>query len=381
MFHNTEYDVLTPAGFKPFVGLQEVNKTGKINIYLKSGKTLTCALNHRVQTSDGWKFAIDLRDKDLIITVDGEEEIFFIDIDERDHDFYDLVGVEGLEYYTNGILSHNCEFLGSANTLIDGRVLQRLTYIPPISSQNRVDVYKQPQQKHKYVIVVDTSRGVDIDYSAFVVFDVTQIPYNVVCKFKDNEISPLIYPNIIFQVAQHYNNAYVLVETNDIGQQVADILHADLEYDGVLVTQSKGRAGQKLGGGFGKIRSQFGVRTTKQVKRIGCANFKSLVENNKLIINDYDLLFEMARFIENKASYEAEEGFHDDLVMCCVLFGWLSNQVYFKDITDTDARNALLAETRSLLDDEFTPFGFIDDGVESSDSYFFEALEDDFFRS
>lgn len=274
-----------------------------------------------------------------------------------------------------------CEFLGSANTLIDGRVLQRLTYIAPISSQNRVDVYKQPQQKHKYVIVVDTSRGVDIDYSAFVVFDVTQIPYNVVCKFKDNEISPLIYPNIIFQVAQHYNNAYVLVETNDIGQQVADILHADLEYDGVLVTQSKGRAGQKLGGGFGKIRSQFGVRTTKQVKRIGCANFKSLVENNKLIINDYDLLFELARFIENKASYEAEEGFHDDLVMCCVLFGWLTNQVYFKDLTDTDARNALLAESRSLLDDEFTPFGFMDNGIESSDDYFFESLENDFFRS
>jgi hypothetical protein len=221
----------------------------------------------------------------------------------------------------------------------------------------------------------------NIDYSAFVVFDVTQIPYNIVCKFRDNEISPLVYPNIIFQVAQHYNNAYVLVETNDIGQQVADILHADLEYDGVLVTQSRGRAGQILGGGFGKVKSQFGVRTSKQVKRIGCANFKSLVENNKLMINDYDLLFELARFIENRASYEAEEGFHDDLVMCCVLFGWLTNQVYFKDLTDTDARNALLAESRSLLDDEFTPFGFMDDGIESSDDYFFEALEDEFFRS
>jgi hypothetical protein len=257
-----------------------------------------------------------------------------------------------------------CEFLGSSNTLIDGKVLQRLTYISPIHSSNNVDIYKNAEKRHKYVIVVDTSRGVDIDYSAFVVFDVTSVPYNIVCKFKANDISPLVYPNVIYQLAQLYNNAYVLVETNDIGQQVADILHQDLEYDGVLITQTKGRAGQKLGGGFGKGRPMFGVRTTAQVKRIGCGNFKSLVENNKLIINDFDLLYEMARFIENKASYEAEEGEHDDLVMCCVLFGWLSNQPYFKELTDTDVRNALVENNNSLLDDDFTPFGYQDDGFE-----------------
>jgi hypothetical protein len=255
-----------------------------------------------------------------------------------------------------------CEFLGSSNTLIDGRVLQRLTYINPIMQSAGVDVYRHPEKGRKYVIVVDTSRGVDIDYSAFVVFDVTTIPYNIVAKFKSNEISPLIYPTVIYQVAQHYVGAMVLVETNDIGQQVADILHNDLEYDGVMVTQTKGRAGQRIGGGFGKGRPQFGVRTTKQVKRIGCGNFKSLVENNKLIINDYDLIYEMARFIEVKASYEAEEGFHDDLVMCCVLFGWLTAQPYFKELTETDIRAKLVEEADSLLEDDFTPFGFQDDG-------------------
>ena len=361
MFHNTEYDVLTPSGFSPFIGLQKVTKVGKINICLKSGKTLTCALNHRVQTSDGWKFAIDLRDEDIILTVNGKEEIFFLDIDESDHDFYDLVGVEGLEYYTNGILSHNCEFLGSSNTLIDGKVLQRLTYIEPITRSHNVDIYENPVPHHKYVISVDTSRGVDIDYSACIVFDVTTIPYKIVAKFRANDISPLVYPNIIYQLAKMYNTAFVLVETNDIGQQVSDILYQDLEYENVLVTQVKGRNGQRLGGGFGPGRSQMGIRTTKQVKRIGCGNFKSLVENDKLLINDFDLLYEMARFIENKASYEAEEGHHDDLVMCCVLFSWLVNQTYFKEITETDVRH-MLSDEASISETEMTPFGFQDDG-------------------
>lgn len=252
-----------------------------------------------------------------------------------------------------------CEFLGSSNTLIDGKVLQRLTYIQPIHSSNNVDIYQQPIKGHRYMITVDTSRGVEIDYSACVVFDITKIPYNIVAKFKANDISPLVYPNVIAQLGYLYNEAFVLVETNDIGQQVVDILQQDLEYPAVLVTQTKGRAGQKLSTGFGgKNKPTFGVKTTKQVKRIGCANFKSLVENDKLIINDFDLLYEMARFIENKASYEAEEGEHDDLVMCCVLFAWLSNQPYFKDLSETDIRNVLSEGTGSMIDEDLLPFGW-----------------------
>jgi phage terminase large subunit-like protein len=265
-----------------------------------------------------------------------------------------------------------CEFLGSSNTLIDGKVLQRLTYITPIHTSNNVDIYEHPQKGHRYVITVDTSRGVDIDYSACVVFDVTKIPYNIVAKFKANDISPLVYPNIVAQLGYLYNEAFVLVETNDIGQQVVDILQQDLEYPAVMVTQTKGRAGQRLSAGFGgKNRPQYGVKTTKQVKRIGCGNFKSLVENDKLIINDYDLLYEMARFIENKASYEAEEGEHDDLVMCCVLFGWLSNQPFFKDLTETDVRNILVEGSNALMDEDMTPFGWQDDGHGDEEGFSF----------
>jgi hypothetical protein len=261
-----------------------------------------------------------------------------------------------------------CEFLGSSNTLIDGKVLQRLTYIAPIHSSSNVDIYQQPQKNHRYIITVDTSRGVDIDYSAFVVFDITTIPYNIVCKFRANDISPLVYPNVIVQVGNLYNEAYILVETNDIGQQVVDILYHDLEYPHVLTTQTRGKAGQRISTGFGgKTQPTLGVKTTKQVKRIGCGNFKSLVENDKLIINDFHILYEMARFIENKASYEAEEGEHDDLVMCCVLFSWLANQPYFKDLSETDARQALVEGTNSLMEDDSMPFGWQDDGEDLDD--------------
>ena len=211
MFYNNEYDVLTPEGFRSFVGLQKVTKPGKIDIFLKSGKSLTCAMNHRLLTIDGWIYAKHIRDSDILLTDSGQEEIFSIDMAEGDYEFYDLVGVENFKYYTNGIVSHNCEFLGSSNTLIDGKVLQRLTYIQPIHSSNNVDIYQQPIKGRRYLITVDTSRGVEIDYSACIVFDITKIPYNIVAKFKANDISPLIYPNVISQLGYLYNEAFILV--------------------------------------------------------------------------------------------------------------------------------------------------------------------------
>jgi len=261
------------------------------------------------------------------------------------------------------------EFLGSSNTLIDGGKLAQLTYIDPITSSGNVDVYEspirfenQPIKNHVYLTVVDTSRGAGIDYSAFVVFDITDIPYKIVAKYRDNEIASLLYPNVIYNVSRHFNDAYILVETNDVGQQVADILQHDLEYENILVTKVKGRAGQQINAGFGGVKLSLGVRTTTQVKRIGCANFKSLVENDKLIINDYDVLYEMFRFIEHNGKYEAEEGEHDDLVMCCVLFSWLVNQDYFKELSNNDARMAVIQNNQRVIEENLAPFGFIDDG-------------------
>ena len=254
-----------------------------------------------------------------------------------------------------------CEFLGSANTLIHPTKLRTLAYKRPIRVWNDVDIYDEPQENHIYVMSVDVARGVGLDYSAFTVFDATTVPYKLVAKFRNKEVSPLLYPNYIHAVAKLYNEAYILVEINDIGGQVADILHSDLEYENLIATSVKGRAGQQVSGGF-STGTQFGVRTTKQVKRIGTSNLKDLIENDKLIIEDFDIISELASFIGKKQSYEAEEGAHDDLVMTCVLFAWLVRQNYFRDITDVDIRQKLYEDKIRMLEDEQLPFGIIDDG-------------------
>ena len=254
-----------------------------------------------------------------------------------------------------------CEFLGSAGTLIHPTKLRVLAHVTPIKKWQDVEIYEEPKQDAIYTMSVDVSRGVGLDYSAFIVVDISQMPYKLVAKYRSKDISPLLYPTIIYNVAKYYNEAYVLVEINDIGQQVADILHQDLEYENMLATSIKGRAGQQISGGFSG-NSSMGIRTTKQVKRIGCSNLKDLIEQDKFIVQDYETIVELSTFISRGGSYESEEGSHDDLVMCCVLFSWLAKQTYFRDITNTDIRQKIYDEKLRMLDDEALPFAIIDDG-------------------
>lgn len=258
-----------------------------------------------------------------------------------------------------------CNFLGTSNTLINANTLRNLAFVRPMFQKQGFDQYEEIQQGHEYIIVVDTARGVGGDYSAFVVIDVSDIPYRVVAKYRDKNISPLIYPELIYNVANNFNKAFVLVEINDIGEQISNILYRDLEYENLFITAMKGRAGQRIGGGFGK-NTQLGVRTTKQVKRIGCSTLKDLVEDQKIIIEDFDVIEELSNFISKKDSYEADEGHHDDLVMCLVLFGWLIRQEYFKDLTNSDIRQKYLADKEELLDEEMLPFGFYNDGMDDT---------------
>ena len=258
-----------------------------------------------------------------------------------------------------------CNFLGTSNTLINANTLRNLAFVRPMFQKQGFDQYEEIQQGHEYIIVVDTARGVGGDYSAFVVIDVSDIPYRVVAKYRDKNISPLIYPELIYNVANNFNKAFVLVEINDIGEQISNILYRDLEYENLFITAMKGRAGQRIGGGFGK-NTQLGVRTTKQVKRIGCSTLKDLVEDQKIVIEDFDVIEELSNFISKKDSYEADEGHHDDLAMCLVLFGWLIRQEYFKDLTNSDIRQKYLADKEELLDEEMLPFGFYDDGIDDT---------------
>ena len=263
-----------------------------------------------------------------------------------------------------------CDFVGSVNTLIEAKKLKELTYIPPtFSNDEGFDVLKEPEEDHTYVMCCDVSRGQGLDYHAFTIVDITQMPYRLVAKFRNNQMSPLVYPNAIYSAARQYNNCHILVELNDIGGQVADVLHTEMEYDGLLVTTVRGRKGQTLDGGFGSGQSQYGIRTTEAVKRIGCSLLKSMVEENKLIIEDFDTIKEFVSFISKKKSYQAETGHHDDLVMTLVLFGWLTTQTYFKELTNLDIRKDLYEEKMKQIEDDMTPFGFINDGVNDEEPY------------
>jgi len=172
----------------------------------------------------------------------------------------------------------------------------------------------------------------------------------------------MLFPSIILQAARKYNDALCLVEINDIGQQVADILHHDLEYENIMTAQWRGRSGQIINAGFGGGSQQLGVRTTKQLKRVGCATLKTIVEHDRLLVNDFDIIQELTAFSVKGTSFQAEEGYHDDLVMCLVLFAWLTNQEYFKEITDIDIRKSLHDANQQALEEDILPFGFINDG-------------------
>ena len=256
-----------------------------------------------------------------------------------------------------------CEFLGSVNTLISPAKIKTMAYLNPIKTSGSIEMFEAPIKGHTYVATVDVSRGVDKDYSAFVVFDVTKMPFKVVAIYKNNEIKPFVFPNVIEQVCKGYNHAHILTEVNDIGQQIAEALQFEIEYDNLLMTTQKGRAGQVLGAMFSGRGSSMGVRMTKQIKRIGCANIKTLIEGDKLLINSFKIIEEMSTFAKRGQSWQAEDGANDDLMMCLVIFGWLSNQPYFKELTNTNARLKMYQEQQNLIEQDIAPFGFLDDGI------------------
>jgi hypothetical protein len=253
-----------------------------------------------------------------------------------------------------------CAFLGSSGTLISGAVLKTLVSRIPITQSDGLTQYYPPEPNHKYVIVADVSRGKGLDYSAFQVIDVTGMPYQQVCVFKNNMITPLDYAGIINGVSKLYNRATILVEVNDVGAQVVDSLHYDYESELIIYTENAGARGKRISGGFGN--AERGVRTTKTVKTIGCSMLKLLVEQRQLIINDHDTIYELSRFSKKGTSYEAESGANDDLVMCMVLFAWVSDQQYFKDLTDINTLMKLREKTEEEMESDMTPFGMITTG-------------------
>ena len=263
-------------------------------------------------------------------------------------------------------IEFECEFLGSVDTLIAPSKLKTLVYESPLTTNAGLDIFQQTKENHDYITTVDVARGVGADYSAFVVVDITEFPHQIVAKYRNNEIKPMMFPNVIWEVAKNYNNSFILCEVNDIGDQVASILHYDLEYENLLMASMRGRAGQIVGQGFSGKKTQLGVKMSKTVKKIGSLNLKTMIESDKLLFKDYDILSELTTFISKSNSFEAEDGCNDDLAMCLVIYAWLVNQDYFKELTDQDVRKRLYEEQKNQIEQDMSPFGFIEDGLDET---------------
>ena len=257
---------------------------------------------------------------------------------------------------------YECQFLGSSGTLIEGSKLKSLVTREPVIDNGTMKQYERQQEGRIYACVVDVSRGKGLDYSAFQIIDVTEMPYKQVCVYRDNYITPAEYAEVIYRACKSYNDATTLIEINDIGEQVAELLHFEFEYENILFTESAGRSGKRISAGYSK-RCDKGIRTTKTVKSVGCSILKLLIEQDQLIINDFQTIKELSTFSRKRNSFEAESGAHDDLVMCLVLFAWLSDQAYFKEITDINTLIELKEKSEQEMMDNLLPFGFHDDGL------------------
>jgi len=259
-----------------------------------------------------------------------------------------------------------CEFLGSVDTLIAPSKLRTLVYEKPIQQNAGLDVYEGVRQGHDYIMTVDVARGVGGDYSAFTVIDISKFPHKMVAKYRDNEIKPMLFPSVIYEVAKNYNDAFILCEVNDVGDQVASIIQYDLEYQNLLMCSMRGRAGQIVGQGFSGKKTQLGVKMSKTVKKVGSLNLKTMIEENKLLICDYDTISELTTFVSKHNSFEAEEGCNDDLAMCLVIYAWMVAQDYFKELTDQDVRKRLYEEQKNQIEQDMAPFGFLSDGLDAT---------------
>jgi len=367
---NSNHKIDSPEGFVDFLGVNKITKNSYVHLVFSNGSELKCSENHPIITLEGPIKAKNLKKTTEVTTKTGGCFVVSKKIIRKPIELYDIVNSGTLhQYYSNGIVSHNCDFLGSTHTLISGSKLKQLNWEKPISVEDKdesgqLDIYEQPKPEHTYVTVCDVSRGQGLDYQAFSVIDVTAIPYIQVAKYRNNRLSPMTYPNLIERTSRKYNDAYVLVEINDIGQQVVDILHYDLSYENLLKMTNKGSSGQNVASGYGR-QVLFGVRTTVSVKRIGCSNLKSLIEGNKLVLKDFDTISELSTFVSQRESYSAEDGCNDDLAMTLVLFGWLINQRVFKESVGTDIRTVLEREQYESMQADYLPAPIVANGMEN----------------
>jgi len=361
---NNRFLIKTPYGYEKFDGILTKTTDKLYKIEFSDGSCIKCSAKHALLSSSGFKFSQDIRVSDDITG----KTVVSISVDHGNFTVFDPVGVKDhASYYSNNVISHNTEFLGSTNTLISSSKLDSLRagWRNPafIELDGLFKVYEYPAQGRKYAITVDPSEGQNKDYSAISVFDVSEAPYKQVALYRNNKISPYLFPTVIYTIATKYNDAFILVEINSIGLQISDILHYELGYDNLVKIETKQKHAQSVSSGH-KKGQRMGLKTSVATKRIGCTNLKGLLESDKLLVWDKLTIAELFTFTSNHQSFAADAGRNDDLVMTLVLFAWLISQKYFKDMIQVDIRKIIQDEELDMMDSDIVPVGVITDGRE-----------------
>lgn len=348
-----DYQILTPDGFSDFDGIVKKNK---LCLVLKTtSNEIEVTLNHLVFLKSGLtKSAKSLLPGDILFYGDAVVSVKLSKL----MDVYDPINVKnGSRYISNGIVHHNCSFIGSSNTLITGEKIAALPMKQPhVTTLDGFKAFYPPVRKTPYCMTVDVAEGGGGDYSTFVIFDISTFPYKIVATFRNNRIHTLAYPEVIQHYAKMYNDAFILVETNSLGQQVADALFYDLEYENMYMSTR-----DDVIEGFG-ARVMPGVKTTKKTKAIGCNTIKLIVESDKLEVNDSMVIDEMSTFTRKGATFKADEGKTDDLMMCLVTFGFLTTTTVFKNLFDFSLRSVFIQKQLDEISSEELPMGYFNDG-------------------
>lgn len=361
-----KYQILTPSGFQKFDGVSRKQSKIIIKIELENQKFLECTENHQILLSSTNKF-IDsnkLFIDDFIETKFGSKKIINITRQKCNDFVYDVINVEnGNQYYTNDFISHNCQFLGSSDTLLSGNCLEKMVFKEPEKSDEHSKFFELPKENHIYVMTVDVGEGVGRDFSTISVIDVSVKPYEQVYVYKRNDISPWIFSSTVYEIGMKYNQAYALIENNSIGKIVADSMFNEYEYENILSSKLMKNNDEKISN-YSIISS--GIQMNKKTKMIGCSALKTLLEDSMLLINDWETIQELSSFVKIGTSYKAEKNKFDDLVMPLVSFGWLTTQTTFEDLTSSNLNNLLKEKREKEAENTHCIFGFVSDGIENN---------------
>lgn len=366
--NNSGWKIKTRNGYEVFDGIRKVKHDSYLTFTFSNNSTLSCSLDHKIRVTNGnveyWEFAKNIRKEYhgiVNLQLDKPLRIVHVDYFDESVELYDIVNSgDDYCYFSNGIVSHNCEFMGSSHTFLSSYALKNMVMLDPVFTYESLKLFELPLKDHQYVISVDVSRGKGLDKSAFSIIDVTEYPFKQVGTFYDNEISPLLFPTIISKVGHDYNDAFLLVENNDVGAQVVSILAHELEYDNIVSPQTKSAK-----------MFEDGLRTTKFTKQVGCSTMRDLIEGEKLTVHCKNTHKEMTGFIikgkDGSKKYQADSGYNDDLVMTLVNFSYLTTCEEFEELQDNDLRKTLFEKRMKAIDDDVLPMAIIDDGVDNYD--------------